>query len=99
MRSSGAYGKPPGEESIEIDGMVYKKGDKVRLNPTERKTDITDSILKGKIATIETIYVDYEDNVHLAVTIDDDPGQDLRHDLGLYMYFKPDEVELMSDEL
>jgi hypothetical protein len=99
MRSSDAYGKPPGEKSMEIGGVVYKKGDKVRLSPTERRTDITDSILKGKTATIETIYLDYEDNVHLAVTVDDDPGQDLRHDLGLYMYFKPDEVELMSDEL
>jgi hypothetical protein len=98
MRSSDAYGKPPGKDRMKIEGVVYKKGSKVRLNPTERRTDIADSILKDKIATIETIYVDYEDNVHLAVTVDEDPGQDLRHDLGLYMYFKPDEVEIISNE-
>jgi hypothetical protein len=98
MRSPSVYDDPPGKERMEIGGVIYKKGDKVRLNPSEDGTDIADSILKNKIARIETIYIDYEDSIHFAVTIDDDPGQDLRHDLGLYMYFKPDEVELMSDE-
>jgi hypothetical protein len=96
MRSPGAQGRPPGEDRLEIDGTVYEKGNKVRLRPREEGTDIADSILKGKIATIETIYIDYEDQPHLAVTIDDDPGQDMRHDLGLYMYYKPEEVELVD---
>jgi hypothetical protein len=97
MRSPGVYDKPPGEDQIEIEGTVYEKGSKVRLEPSGNRTDIADSLLKGKTATIETIYIDYEDHVHFAVTIDDDPGQDLRSDLGLYMYFKPDEVELINE--
>jgi hypothetical protein len=98
MRSPGVYGDTPGEDRMEVDGVVYKKGGKVRLNPSGDSTDIQDSLLVDKVATIETIYIDYEDKVHLAVTIDEDPGQDMRRDLGLYMYFKPEEVEVVDNE-
>ena len=53
-----------------------------------------DHLLDGRRATIERIYVDYDDDVHLGVTVDDDPGQDLMRDIGRYLYFKPDEVEV-----
>jgi hypothetical protein len=56
--------------------------------------DTYDAILAGRNATIERIYVDYEDGVHLGVTIDDDPGQELMRDTGRYLYFKPEEVEI-----
>ena len=46
-------------------------------------------------ATIERIYRDYEDGVHIAVTVDDDPGQELMRDIGRYLYFKPAEVEVV----
>ena len=39
--------------------------------------DILDMALKGKTATIAAIEQDFEDRVYLAVTVDDDPGQDL----------------------
>ena len=97
MRSPDVYGETPGEDRLEVDGVIYKKGGKVRLNPSGDRSDIQDSLLINKIATIETIYIDYEDKVHLAVTIDDDPGQDMRRDLGLYLYFKPQEVEILQD--
>ena len=38
-------------------------------------------VLAGRAATIERIYVDYEDGVHLGVTVDDDPGQELMRDV------------------
>jgi hypothetical protein len=96
MRSPGAYDKPPGKNRIEFNGAVYEKGDKVRLKPDEDGADIADSLLKGKVATIETIYLDYEDQAHLAVTIDEDPARDMKQDMGLYMYYKPAEVELVE---
>jgi hypothetical protein len=43
---------------------------------------------------VERIYVDLDERVHLAVSIDDDPGQDLMRDSGRFHYFKPEEVEL-----
>ena len=36
---------------------------------------------------------DVDEGVHLAVTVDDDPGADLKASHGRYLYFAPDEVE------
>lgn len=93
MRSPNTAGETPGEVVKMINGILFSKGDKVRLKLGKRRSDAADILFDGKIATIEVIHTDYDDNVHLAVTLDDDPGQDLHRDLGLYMYFSPDEVE------
>jgi hypothetical protein len=85
-------GNAPGELVKMIDGVLYSKGDKVRLRLGKRRSDASDMLLDGKIATIEIIYTDYDDNIHLAVTIDEDPGQDLQRELGIYRFFSPDEV-------
>jgi hypothetical protein len=81
-----------GEETIVVDGRTFRRGGHVVLRP-ERNRNAQDHLLEGRSATIERIYVDYEDGVHLCVTVDDDPGQDLMRDIGRYLYFKPDEVE------
>ena len=46
-------------------------------------------MLDGRAATLERIYLDYDDRVHLAVTVDDDPGQELMRETGRYLFFKP----------
>ena len=51
--------------------------------------------MQGRAATIERIYVDFDGRVQLAVTIDDVPGQDIMRDIRRYLYFRPDEVELI----
>lgn len=83
-----------GEPEWTVAGRTIKRGARVMLRPRKQAGDTYDVILAGKAATIERIYVDYEDGVHLGVTIDDDPGQDLMRDTGRYLYFKPEEVEL-----
>ena len=93
MRAPGAMGDTPGEVVKMIDGILFSKGDRVRLKLGQRRSDASDILLNDRIATIEIIHTDYEDKVHIAVTMDDDPGQDLLRDLGIYFYFKPDEVE------
>ena len=49
---------------------------------------------QGRRATVERIYVDYDGRVHLAVTVDGVPGQDVMRDIGRYLFFRPDEVEV-----
>ena len=93
MRSPDAMGEAPGELVKMIDGILYSKGDKVRLKLGKRRSDASDMFLDGKIATIEIIHTDYDDNVHFAVTMDDDPAQDMLRDLGIYRFFSPTEVE------
>jgi hypothetical protein len=83
-----------GEPAISVGGVTYRRGAKVRLRPGFGAAP-QDGVWAGRLATIERIYRDYEDGVHLAVTVDDDPGQELMRDIGRYLYFKPAEVEVV----
>ena len=83
----------PGEQKLEVEGIVYRKGAKVVLRPgTER--DVYDRMLVGRTATIERIYLDYEDGAHIAVTVDDDPAQELFRETGRYLFFRAGELEV-----
>ncbi|WP_372789549.1 hypothetical protein [Paraconexibacter sp.] len=88
-----------GEQQITVSGVSYRLGDRVRLRPrtSNPPRNAQDHLLDGRPATIERIYVDYSDIVHLCVTVDDDPGQVLMRDIGRYLYFKPDEVEPLDE--
>ena len=85
-----------GEEAVVVDGVRFRRGDHVRLRPEEGR-NAQDHLLTGRAATIERIYLDYADSVHLCVTVDDDPGQDIMRDIGRYLYFKPEEVEAVHE--
>jgi len=81
-----------GEPRASAGGRTFERGAAVVLRPRPGG-DPYDTILAGRRATIERIYVDYEDCVHLGVTVDDDPGQELMRESGRYLFFKPGEVE------
>jgi hypothetical protein len=78
-------------------GIELKPGDRVVLRPRPG-ADIFDIALAGKTATIASIEQDYENRIHLAVTIDDDPGNDLGLDgkPGHRFFFSPEEVEVLE---
>ncbi|MGZ8649249.1 MAG: hypothetical protein ACXW08_11585 [Solirubrobacteraceae bacterium] len=80
-----------GEPEVEVGGVRYRLGDKVVLRPETNATP-QDHLVAGRPATIERIYYDYDGTVHLAVTVDDVPGQELMRDIGRYLYFKTTEV-------
>ncbi len=82
-----------GEHELTVDGVTYRRGGHVRLRPPAGH-NAHDHLLEDRTATIERIYIDYDDRVHLCVTVDDDPGQQIMRDIGRYLYFKPNEVEL-----
>jgi len=82
-----------GEASAEVDGVLYRRGDTVVLRPAANATP-QDHLVAGRRATVERIYHDYDGTVHLAVTVDDVPGQDVMRDIGRYLYFKTSEVEV-----
>jgi hypothetical protein len=82
----------PGEQTATVEGVTFARGAKLILRPgTDR--DVYDRILDGREATIERIYLDYDDRVYLGVTVDDDPGQELMRETGRYLFFFADEVE------
>jgi hypothetical protein len=76
--------------------LEFREGDRVRLHP-RKKADIFDIALDGKIAIVESVERDFEDNVHLAVTVEDDPGREfgVARQIGHRFFFGPEEVELM----
>jgi hypothetical protein len=53
--------------------------------------------LAGRIARVEGVFLDVDDNRYLAVTLEDDPGADLHQWHGRFLYFNPDEVEPLKD--
>lgn len=79
---------------VRVAGVEIQVGDQVRLHPRCR-ADIFDIALSGMVATIESIERDFDDRVHVAVTIDDDPGKDLgmARMPGHRFFFGPDEIE------
>ncbi len=83
---------PPDRAAIEIAGMTVSKGASVRLRPN-RSADSMDYFLTGRLATVEAVYESVDDEMHVAVTLDDDPANDLQRASGRYFYFAPDELE------
>ena len=82
----------PGEERAIVNGVTFVKGTKLLLKPgTDRS--VHDRVLDGHRATLERIYIDYDERVHLAVTVDDDPGQELMRETGRYLFFFAHEVQ------
>jgi len=84
----------PQLDSISVDGITLKTGDRVLLRPHAGK-DIFDLALTGQCAVIESIEQDYEGNAHLAVVLEDDPGKDMGilRQPGHRFFFTPQEVE------
>lgn len=83
----------PTLQSVVVEGVELKKGSRVVLWPRSGG-DIMDIALAGKVAFIEGIEQDYEDQIYIAVTLEDDPGRDLGgdHILGHRFFFSPEEV-------
>jgi hypothetical protein len=83
----------PGEREAVVGGVTVRPGAKLLLRP-RAGGDAQDFLLDGRTATLERIYLDYDDAVHLAVTIDSDPMQQVLRESGRFLFFKPDEVEV-----
>jgi len=84
-------------ESIIVFGVEVRPGDRVRLWP-QKSADIMDMALKGKVAVVEAIECDLDEQIHLAVVIEDDPGRDLGllRQPGHRFFFSPEEIEPLA---
>ncbi len=82
---------------VQDGGRELRVGDRVRLHP-KGGADIMDLVLAGKTAVIEAIERDFEDRLHVAVAIDDDPGREfgLARMPGHRFFFSPEEIEVLA---
>lgn len=81
-----------GEDTAVVDGVSFRRGGKVVLRPGP-DADLHARLLDGRTATVERIYVAVDGKVHLGVTVDDDPGQQLMRETGRFLFFFAPEVE------
>ena len=81
-----------GEPEATVAGRTFRPGERVILRPVDRR-DPYDSMLAGRSATIERIFVDVDGDVHLGVVVEDDPMADVMRDSGRLLFFRAGELE------
>ncbi len=91
---------PPGEREFTVDGVTYRRGMKVVLHPPQ-DADVYDKMLDGRKATIHRLFIRMDDStmgerLHLGVTVDDDPMQEILGESGRFLFFFSDEVEVVD---
>jgi hypothetical protein len=93
------FAERPALESVRVFGIEVRKGDRVRLWP-RKKADIIDIATEGKIAVVEKIEQDLEDQIQFAVVLEDDPGKDMGmlRQAGHRFFYSPEEIEPLDVE-
>lgn len=89
-------GVDPSTDTVWIGGVEVGKGTSVRLRPS-RRADAHDLFLAGLTATVAGIFHDVDGADHVAVTLDDDPASEMFEWQRRYLYFHPDEIEVLQD--
>ena len=84
----------PWTDTIDIGGVAVGNGARVLLRP-QRRSDAQDFFVDGRMASVAGVFNDVGGDVYLAVAVDD-PDADLHQWHGRYLYFHPEEVEVLS---
>ncbi|WP_245877037.1 hypothetical protein [Streptomyces uncialis] len=87
----------PARDRVLIDGRQIGAGSRVVLGAGGRRTDAQDAFLHGRTALVEAVLHDVDGSVHLAVTVEGDPGADIWRAQGRFRYFQPDEVTPLEE--
>ena len=84
----------PAMDCVFVDGT---KSQKVRgpIAPEAPRRRVG-SLSRREVATVRAIHQDVENQMYVAVTVDDDPASDLHDWYGRSFFFYPDEVEPMG---
>jgi len=84
----------PFADTLNIGGVEVGSGTRVRLNPS-RRADAQDLFYAGRLATVKGVFNDVDGDQHVAVALDDDPASDMLEWQGRFLYFHPDEIEVL----
>ena len=85
----------PWTDTTWVGGVEVGKGTAVRLHPS-RRADAHDLFLAGRTATVAGVFKDVDGDEHVAVTLDDDPASEVFEWQRRFLYFYPDEVEVLT---
>ncbi len=84
----------PWTDTVTVAGTEVGNGSRVRLHPL-RRSDAQDTFVDGREATVAGVFHDVGGDTYLAVAVDD-PDADLHAWHGRYLYFAPEEVEVLG---
>jgi hypothetical protein len=87
----------PEDGAVIVDGVRVARGSRVRLAPRRSGTDAHDVFLRDRTARVQAVLLDVDDDRHVAVVLEDDPGADLHEWYGRYYYFAPAELVPIED--
>jgi hypothetical protein len=82
----------PWTDTVVVAGVEVRTGTSVRLHPS-RRADAHDMFFADQVATVAGVFHDVDGEMHVAVTLDDDPATEALLAHGRYLFFHPDEVE------
>jgi hypothetical protein len=88
----------PDVDAVLINGVSVSKGSLVRIHPS-RRADAQDLFFAGQDAQVMAVVSDVDGAVHVAVVLRDDPAADLHDWYGRYLYFAPEELEPLPDQV
>jgi hypothetical protein len=84
----------PWSDTTWVGDVQVGKGAFVRLRPS-RRADAHDLFLAGRTATVAGVFRDVDGGEHVAVSLDDDPASEMFEWQGRYLFFAPDEIEVL----
>jgi hydrogenase maturation protease len=84
-----------GPDFVEVGGVAIRAGSRVRLAPQRPGGDVFELALAGRTGVVHEVLQDLDGRIQLAVTVADDPGQDLGalRRPGHRFFFDPIELE------
>jgi hypothetical protein len=80
---------------VVVAGVEVSTGTSVRLHPS-RRADAHDMFFADMVATVAGVFSDVDGEMHVAVTVDDDPATEALLAHGRYLFFHPDEIEPLA---
>jgi hypothetical protein len=89
----------PETDYVLVGDVRVARGSRVLMQPGARRADAQDLFLAGREAIVEAVLKDVDGQVHLAVTPVDDPAADLQRSHGRFLYFAPEEVAPLEEDL
>jgi hypothetical protein len=88
----------PETDAVLVSGTRVTRGSLVRLHPS-RRADAQDMFVAGLQARVSAVHVDLDGQTHVAVSLVDDPASELHDWYGRYLYFAPDELEPLAEDV
>jgi hypothetical protein len=85
----------PFTDTMTIGRATVGNGTRVRLRPS-RRADAHDLFYTGRLATVKGVFNDVDGERHIAVALDDDPAGDMLEWQGRFLYFHPEEIEVLA---